>query len=361
MSFRLRILSTFSLVLLAIFITPTEALAQAILPVSRGGTGTGSFTIGSLLFYNGSTITEDNSNLFWDDTNNRLGIGTSSPTSTLEVSGNAKVTSLTSTADSIINTLNIGLGGGSVATNTSIGKGALNSNSNGGDNTAVGFIALGTSTHSGEQNTAVGSQSLSSNTSGSFNAGFGYQALWQNTSGIRNVAVGFEALHDGTTVSDNNAIGFRSLLKTTSGGGNIAIGYNSFLENLTGSNNIVLGWNAAAVQADGSTHLTTANDSIYMGKSVRGFGNSDSNSIVIGADAIGAGANKTVIGNSSMTDVYFGSSAGVANTHAKKMFLGSSTSPGCIVMGDSDGSGVTYLTVNDGVLTTSSTQPSACQ
>ena len=36
-------------------------------------------TSGSVLFSNGTTIAQDNSNLFWDDTNNRLGIGTNNP------------------------------------------------------------------------------------------------------------------------------------------------------------------------------------------------------------------------------------------------------------------------------------------
>lgn len=42
-------------------------------------------TSGSVLFSNGTTIAQDNANLFWDDTNNRLGIGTTSPRSALEV------------------------------------------------------------------------------------------------------------------------------------------------------------------------------------------------------------------------------------------------------------------------------------
>jgi len=45
-------------------------------------------TSGSVLFSNGTTIAQDNANLFWDDTNNRLGIGTNAPDSTLSVNGN---------------------------------------------------------------------------------------------------------------------------------------------------------------------------------------------------------------------------------------------------------------------------------
>jgi hypothetical protein len=42
-------------------------------------------TSGSVLFSNGTTIAQDNANLFWDDTNNRLGIGTNAPTYKLEL------------------------------------------------------------------------------------------------------------------------------------------------------------------------------------------------------------------------------------------------------------------------------------
>jgi hypothetical protein len=56
--------------------------------VAYGGTGTSTaFTTGSLVFAGASgTYSQDNANLFWDDTNNRLGIGTASPSSVLHIS-----------------------------------------------------------------------------------------------------------------------------------------------------------------------------------------------------------------------------------------------------------------------------------
>lgn len=44
-------------------------------------------TSGSVLFSNGTTIAQDNANLFWDDTNNRMGIGTNAPSDPLHVKG----------------------------------------------------------------------------------------------------------------------------------------------------------------------------------------------------------------------------------------------------------------------------------
>ena len=56
---------------------------------SNGGTGTSiTFTQGSIVFAGASGIyTQDNANFFWDDTNHRLGIGTTSPQAALQIAG----------------------------------------------------------------------------------------------------------------------------------------------------------------------------------------------------------------------------------------------------------------------------------
>jgi hypothetical protein len=57
-----------------------------------GGTIT-SGTAGSVLFINPTnTLAQDNANFFWDDTNNRLGIGNSSPSYKLDVTGQGRFT-----------------------------------------------------------------------------------------------------------------------------------------------------------------------------------------------------------------------------------------------------------------------------
>lgn len=379
MGFKIRLLSTFSLVLLAVFITPTEALAQAILPVSRGGTGASSFTAGSLLFSDGSVITQDNLNLFWDNTNNRLGIGTNSPTNTLSVNGNANISgdltvsgninanvnatnlvpytgatqnvnlgahnlttsSLISSGDSIINGLTVGLGSGQMHGNTVLGENAFTNNINGDRNVAIGPAALFASTtsdnvavgsgtlgsgsnpsdspYTGDRSTAIGSRALQAATTGSLNTGVGHKALEFDTTGDTNTAMGMTALQFDTTGSRNVGIGVAALSNVITGGSNIGIGV-----------------------------ITATN------------GASDNNSIVIGDSVIGAGSNTTVIGNSSIVDTYFGSSTANSNIHAKKLYLGSSSIPGCIIMGDTAG-GISYITLGSGSLTVSSSPPSACQ
>ena len=45
---------------------------------------------GAIQFSNGSAFASDAANLFWDDTNNRLGVGTNAPTMALDVNGDIK-------------------------------------------------------------------------------------------------------------------------------------------------------------------------------------------------------------------------------------------------------------------------------
>jgi hypothetical protein len=66
---------------------PLTTGVTGTLPIANGGTGTSTaFTTGSVVFAGASgTYTQDNANFFWDDTNNRLGIGTTSPDARLGI------------------------------------------------------------------------------------------------------------------------------------------------------------------------------------------------------------------------------------------------------------------------------------
>lgn len=67
------------------------AWSAGTMPVSKGGTGNSSYTAGSVVFSDGVNLAQNNTNLFWDNANGRLGIGTNTPTSKLDVTGNVNV------------------------------------------------------------------------------------------------------------------------------------------------------------------------------------------------------------------------------------------------------------------------------
>jgi hypothetical protein len=62
------------------------------LAISRGGTGATTFTANQILIGNSATSILQSPNLTWDNTNSRLGIGKTNPSTLLDVSGN--ITSL---------------------------------------------------------------------------------------------------------------------------------------------------------------------------------------------------------------------------------------------------------------------------
>jgi Repeat of unknown function (DUF5907) len=66
---------------------PLTSGVTGTLPVANGGTGLTSLTAGQIPFGNGTSALSSSSNLFWDTTNARLGIGTSSPSTTLQIGG----------------------------------------------------------------------------------------------------------------------------------------------------------------------------------------------------------------------------------------------------------------------------------
>jgi len=81
------------------------------LPVGNGGTNATTYTAGSVIFAgaSGTSLAQDNANLFWDDSGNLLGIGNTSPIVKLDVSadgasvhGALEVFSSTSTDRGII-------------------------------------------------------------------------------------------------------------------------------------------------------------------------------------------------------------------------------------------------------------------
>jgi T5SS/PEP-CTERM-associated repeat protein len=279
--------------------------------------GSGNITIaanpsgvaGAIQFSDGSAFSSDAANFFWDDTNNRLGVGTNSPLCGLDVSQNingdvfARLRNTNAGGFGML--LNAGSGVGTYAMqwanyqgsgggrlypegvyigqqsaptarlqvrgsgSTSATTSLLVQNSSGvaslqvtddgsvynlgknaiASNTAFGRLALIANT-TGSGNTAMGQSSLNANNTGVYNTAFGFSSMNSNQNGTSNVAVGYEAAFSNVFGSGITAIGYQALRQ---GGGakSTAIGHSSLFNN-AGENNTAVGYEAAKANSTGT-------------------------------------------------------------------------------------------------------------
>lgn len=77
--------------------SPTTSFS--VVPYANGGCNSSTaWTQGSVLFAGASACAQDNANLFWDATNHRLGVGTTSPSAALDVVGTYRTIGVGSSA-----------------------------------------------------------------------------------------------------------------------------------------------------------------------------------------------------------------------------------------------------------------------
>ena len=206
---------------------------------------------------------------------------------------------ITSSGDCSINTLTIGKGGGNQNTNTAIGQFELRNNTTGTTNTALGY-ASAFNTTGGDGNTAVG-----------------YYALFShnNQGSDGSTAIGSLALHNftGANAKANTAVGAESLKDTVGGQNNVAMGVQALRYNIEGNGNIAIGDSSGTATINGNTN-TTSNDSIYIGNTTKPFSQNDTNQIIIGHLAEGAGSNSVVLGNDSITKTILKGDVGIGDS-----------------------------------------------
>ena len=252
----------------------------------------------------------------------KVGIGTTSPAYTLDVSG-----------DALINGLTVGRGSKNVLSNTVVGSNALNLNTTGTSNVAIGFQSLLNNT-TGIGNTALGYQALYFDVSGNYNTAvgttamynytasgtayantaIGHAAMYSNVSGLYctavgyrasyyqmggyNTSLGFKALLGSSTVTSNGtsncAIGDSALEYNTSGSNNVAVGHWSLLNNTTGSNNVAIG-------SDAGKNYTSCSNNTYIGCNTDCSANNLSNSTAIGYNSVITANNQIMMGTASET------------------------------------------------------------
>ena len=209
-------------------------------------------------------------------------------------------------------------------------------------NTAVGYQALRGSSapldNTGRWNTAIGDQALWSNTSGEINTAIGCNTLYSNTTGFGNLALGNDALNENTTGVGNTAVGNNTLIHNTVGGYNTAIGTNALFENTTGNYNTALGVSSGRYITGGSTANKTSTYSTYIGQETKASVDGNTNEIVIGYNATGAGSNTATLGNTAIvTTVLRGNvTIGTCLTLIPQASAPSSPTPGMIYYNSGD-------------------------
>ena len=296
----------------AFVLAPKLSAASGPTAGNSSGSAASSFTPGSSATITGggtkdyvplwlSSSKLGNSKLFQSTTGN-IGIGTTTPSATLDVDGTINAASGFNLGGQPFafgsypseNSF-LGFAGNTKTTgagNTAVGAKALYSNTTGYDNAASGAAALYFNT-SGFQNTASGIQALYLNTTGAFNAAHGINALYFNTAGNNNTAAGSSALYFNGTGSNNTASGAAALY-SNNGNNNTAAGGGALYNNTTGGANAAVGYNSGST-TDNSA-VTGSNDT-FLGASAAMSTGSLSNATAIGANALVTESNTLVLGS----------------------------------------------------------------
>ena len=323
-----------------ITVTADAGTLSGTVSVANGGTGLTS--VGS----NGQVLTTSNvGTLAW-----------TTPFTGVPYSGANQAVNL-GAYDLTANGMTIGLGGGSIEYNTSIGRNGLSTNTlgsnntavgrnsmrfntSGNGNTAVGFGSLqGTISNSqtGNNNTAFGQSSLNVNSTGSDNAAFGTLSLLFNQAGSYNTSLGTRSMYNNVYGNNNTAVGWNSATFTGQGGtssssggnNNTSLGYRALYANTLGNDNTAIGYQALQTNSTG-----IQNTSIGSGANVAS--GALMNTTAIGSGAIVSTSNTIQLGNTFVSDVKTSGTltAGAVtypNTHGSANQVLSTTGSGTLV------------------------------
>jgi hypothetical protein len=173
-----------------------------------------------------------------------------------------------------------------------------------GDASINGLI-VGKGTGAVITNTALGQGVLQVNTTGSYNTAAGQATLQNNTTGSYNTAVGVNSLITNSTGSYNTGIGQASL-QTSTGNYNTGVGHGTLYSNTTGAYNTAIGESAGNT----GTANTTGSNNTYLGYNTGSNANNYNNSTAVGTSATITASNQIVLGTAS-EKVYVPGNVGV--------------------------------------------------
>lgn len=301
------------------------------------------FTEGSVIFADANgQLTEDNSNFFFDDAQDFLGVRTLTPNAGIQVVGWINFepdlfnTQLGEDAGNSIttgpNNVLIGYRAGFTLTTISdvimIGKDAGLGTQAANPTQGSGSIAIGSKAmfaDIGDKNIAIGfeaarwNQSDSTEGQGDNNISIGYQA-YKGTDGTsvasRNISIGTQAAFVLSTGDDNQIIGNKAGFDLTTGKRNVAIGTESGFNITSGNDNILLGHSAGFSITEGFSNVAIGQDALKL------LTTSDKNTAVgidalevtTGEENVGVGWHSGLNNTSGNRNVFVGAEAGRFNT-----------------------------------------------
>ena len=214
------------------------------LPVANGGTGLTTLTAGYIPYGAGTSAFASSANLFWDSTNSRLGIGTVSPASALEVRKASGTSTYLQLAQTSIESWQIGMSASSTA------LAFLNSGTERMRLTDGGSLGIGTASPSEKLSvksaTGINSVTDIASLTNPSQTSAGVRMLFNNGYGNLGAISSFQL--DNGAGADNGVLAFQtasdavlSTKMTILDTGNVGIGTASPSQKLSVSNNIILG------------------------------------------------------------------------------------------------------------------------
>ncbi len=251
------------------------------------------------------------------DSSGNVGIGTTSPATTLSVAGSGyftggigvgKVNTTANTMD-VANTGAYKFNGSNVliASTTlsnyyfaGAGPSTLNTTATGPNNLGIGPSAIANIAGGSTQNIAIGSASQVANVAGNYNTSLGVSSLYLNGYGDGNVAVGNLALYQASS-SNNVGVGFYVMAgAVTTGSGNVGVGSGTLTNNTSGSRNVAVGGDGTSAAALGAN--TTGANNVGIGYSAGITNTTGSNNVFVGVSSNAGSAalnNATALGFSA--------------------------------------------------------------
>ena len=197
--------------------------------------------------------------------------------------------------------------------NIGIGHAALQSLENGDSNVAIGRSAMSSAGSDG-LNSVGGNVSIGGNAAQFFQKGgsnvfIGSDVAQQYATGSNNVILGRRSANNASRTNATGDMGVYNFIQGYFSGQDLDGGSYNVLLGYQAGNDLTTGGTVTAIGTQAGDLQTTGGSGTYIGYNTRGTAGAAAET-VIGANAIGKGANTVTIGDDNVTDIYLSEDKG---------------------------------------------------